>query len=286
MLLCAPTEYLSSVFSVKESVKILADAGYKAYDFSLCGKHNARAMADSEDYRRQAEELRKYADSLGISCTQSHAYFPSSVGDEVRDREIFEKIIRDMEIASVLGAEIICVHPKQHLKYKDNAEKLFQMNVEFYNSLIPYCEKFGIKVAMENMWQYEEGAGIVHSTCASPTEFVRYMDAVNSEWIVGLLDIGHTALVKESLGDFIRTLGNKRLRALHIHDNDTLHDSHNLPFTMKLDFNELTSALREIDYKGNFTYEADSFYKGFPNELLPKVACFMRQVGDYLVEQI
>ncbi len=286
MLLCAPTEYLSKVYSVKESIKILSEAGYKAYDFSLCGKNNGRNLSDSDDYYRQAVELREYADSLGIVCAQSHAFFPSSVGNEEKDKEIFNKIIRDMEIASILGAKIICVHPKQHLKYKDNAEELFNINVGFYNSLIPYCKKFGIKVAMENMWQYENGVNIVHSTCASPTEFVRYMDAVNSEWIVGLLDVGHAACVKENLSDFIHILGNARLKALHICDNDLIHDSHQLPYTMKINFDEITSALSEIDYKGDFTYEADSFLKNFPKELLPKATVFMRQVGEYLVEQI
>ena len=137
MLLCAPTGYLSKVFPVKEAVKILADAGYKAYDFSLCGKNNARDLADSEDWREKAEDLKKYADSLKVVCKQSHAYFPSSVGDEETDKEIYKKIIRDMEIASILGAEIIVVHPKQHLKYAEHAEELFQINVEFYKSLIP-----------------------------------------------------------------------------------------------------------------------------------------------------
>lgn len=287
MLLSTSTGYLSKIFSVEEAVKLLSDAGYKAYDFSLCGKHNGRILADSEDYREKAIALRKYADSLGIICNQSHAYFPSSVGDKAKDEEIYNKIIRDMEIASILGAKIIVVHPKQHLKYADNSEELFKINVEFYKSLIPYCRKFGIKVAMENMWQHNNSAGcICDSTCSRAWEFCKYMDAVDSEWIVGLLDVGHTALVDADLKDFINKLGNKRLQALHIHDNDLKNDSHTLPFTRNIDFNTLTSALAEIDYQGDFTYEADSFMVRFPKELLPSVVRFMREVGDYLVEDI
>ena len=287
MLLCAPTEYLSKVFSVKEAVKILADAGYKAYDFSLCGKLNPRELSDMEDYRERAAELRKYADSLGIVCRQSHAHFPSSVGVDETDKEIFNQIIRDMETASILGAEIIVVHPKQHLTYAEHIEELFEMNVEFYKSLIPYCEKFGIKVAMENMFQWNRSANCAYdSTCSRAWEFCKYMDAVDSEWIVGLLDVGHTALVDANLTEFIHALGNKRLKALHIHDNDRKSDFHTLPFTQKLDFDAITTDLAAIGYQGDFTYEADNFLTGFPKELLPDAVAFMCKVGNYLVKEI
>ena len=57
-----------------------------------------------------------------------------------------------------MGVKLIVVHPKQHLPYLEgnNAEILKQLNLEFYNSLIPDCEKYGIKIATENMWQMDE----------------------------------------------------------------------------------------------------------------------------------
>lgn len=286
MLLCTSTDYLSKVFSLEEALKILSDSGYKCYDFTLYGKNGARVLADSENWREKAQNLRKYADGIGIACTQAHAYFHSSTGDENTDAEIFKKIVHDMEIASILGAEIIAVHPKQHLKYAENSEKLFHLNVKFYKDLIPYCKKFGIKVAMENMFQWDTpNDRAIDSTCSQAEEFCKYIDAVDSEWIVALLDVGHTALVNADLSDFIRKLGT-RLKALHVHDNDKRHDCHTLPFTGNLDFGILTQALADANYNGNFTYEADCFLQKFPNELLLNATEFMRHVGDYLVKEI
>ena len=50
--------------------------------------------------------------------------------------------------------------------------------MKFYKSLIPYCEEYGIKVAVENMWQYP--GMISHSTCSRPEEFIRYIDELDS----------------------------------------------------------------------------------------------------------
>lgn len=286
MLLSSTTEVLSMTHSPEESVKTLADAGYKAFDLTLCGANSVRRLSDSEDWKEKAVSLRKYADGLGIICNQAHAFFPSSTGDPEKDAEIYQKIVRDMEIASIMGAKIIVVHPKQHLEYAENDEELFQMNMEFYRSLIPYCEKFGIKVGVENMFQWNNKVnGVADSTCSRVKEMCRYIDTLDSEWMVACLDIGHVNLIDTDMFEFMRTLGGERLGCLHVHDNDGKGDNHTLPFTRSIDYNKVMETLAEIGYKGDLTYEADNFLKGFPDDFRPTAAGFMRQVGDYLVDK-
>ena len=55
--------------------------------------------------------------------------------------------------------------------------------------------------------------------------------------------------------EMIKALGS-RLGALHIHDNDKLDDSHEIPGSMQIDFDAIIRALREIEYKGYFTLES------------------------------
>ena len=57
-----------------------------------------------------------------------------------------------------------------------------------------------------------------------------------------------------------------RLAALHIHDNDKWHDSHQIPFSMDIDFMPIIKALKEIDYKGYFTLEADCYLKAYNSD--------------------
>jgi sugar phosphate isomerase/epimerase len=65
--------------------------------------------------------------------------------------------------------------------------------------------------------------------------------------------------------NMIHTLGH-RLQALHIHDNDKWHDSHQIPFSMSIDFESVVKALKDINYSGYFTLEADRYLDSYAPE--------------------
>jgi len=48
-----------------------------------------------------------------------------------------------------------------------------------------------------------------------------------------------------------------------------------------LDWIAITDALREVGYKGEFTYEADGFIKRFLPETLPMALTFMAQIARH-----
>ena len=289
MIISTQTGKIAGAFSDTKAVKILAEAGFDAFDYSfgdwdLAELKNSDKQRLSGDYQGYAKELRNYAEKCGIICNQAHAPFPSSRGTE-EDSEIFEYLIRSMEFAAILGAKVIVIHPKQHLYHLDNVEELFNINVEFYKSIIPYCEKFGIKVAVENMWHENPNTyAVVDSVCSRAWEFVKLLDTVNSPWITGCLDIGHASLIGADIPNFIRALGKDRLSALHIHDTDLVHDLHTLPLTQKINYYEVMCTLKEIGYEGDFTYEADNFYRGFPTDFYPEAAAFMAKVARRMVK--
>jgi sugar phosphate isomerase/epimerase len=67
--------------------------------------------------------------------------------------------------------------------------------------------------------------------------------------------------VDTSAVEMIHALGH-RLQALHIHDNDKWQDSHQIPFSMKIDFEAVAKALKDIGYQGYLTLEADAYLRG------------------------
>lgn len=273
--------FLKNISSRKEVVDILAEAGYDCIDFSFfelpCG----------DNLENEFAELKKYAASLGVTFNQAHAPFPTSVGDEEKDREIFGNVVRAMELASILGVKHIIVHPKEHLNYKGNEELLKKINFDFYTSLIPYCEKYNIKVAIENMWQWDTNRSCISSsTCALPAEHAEYVDMLNSPWFVACLDIGHAALVGEDITVAIKTLGHDRLKALHVHDVDYKKDKHTLPGVEKLNYTEIAEALNEIDYDGELTLEADEFLCNFEKGFWCTAARFMADRARFIANMI
>lgn len=288
MLLSVSTSPMAERLSHKEAIRLIKEAGFDAYDMSLCEMNRIEnSIFNTDKYLEEAKAIRNYADSIGIACNQAHAPFHSSCGDPEKDENIFNMIVRSMEIAAILGAKIIVVHPKQHLTYAENAEELFKLNVEFYNRLIPYCKKFGVKVATENMWQNNPCSNaITDSTCSRSWEFNKYIDAINSEWITGCLDLGHVSLVTKKIPEFIHDMGKERIGALHVHDTNLREDNHTVPFNECVDYVNVAKALGEIDYQGDFTYEANSFFKNKPVELLPAALKYACEVGRYLISEI
>jgi len=286
MRLVTQTDILGKAYGDEQAIQILAKNGFDALDWSFFEMLKDDNVWNQPDWKDYAQKMKETAEAAGIGFSQAHAPFPTSRGEEPYDTEIMERIIRSMEAAAIMGVKNIVVHPRQHLPYPQNKQLLFEENVALYKSLIPYCEKFGIRVCTENMWQYDKKRSIIiSSVCAEPEEFCALVDAVDSPWIVACLDLGHAALVGHDPAYMIRMLGRDRLKALHVHDVDHLHDCHTLPFTQSLDWESIMEALAEIGFDGELTFEADNFIRKLPDELKIEGSAFMAKTGRYLISR-
>lgn len=277
-----------------DSIDIVKAAGFDAMDYSLMDMVDDDAPFNGDDYLEKAKALRALCDEKQIPITQTHAPFTFKAA-QWDDAECFESVImprmiRALEISGILGAEVCVVHPIHHMIYRGHEEEVFERNMAHYRRLIPYGEKYGVKIGVENMFQRDpERRYIVASACADPHEFVRYIDTLNSPWITACLDVGHVALPISgyTAADVIRILGHDRLGALHVHDNDYTRDQHMLPYMGKLNWAEIAKALGEIDYKGDFTYEVNGqFIFDVDEGFIPVGAKIMADVGKYLVSMV
>lgn len=280
------------VYSIEETIDILSDAGFEGIDFSFMdGKYYNGDISEAECKTHYAE-VKKYAENKGVCFNQAHAPCPSSTEDDAETQRRFNNIVRSIRNASYLGVKTIVVHPLQHIEYAVSgaAERTFELNMEFYNSLKPYCEEYNIRIALENLTDFRDtmaGHRFFHTACSTPDEFIKYLDTLSSECFVGCLDIGHALVVHQDPSDFIRRLGNKRLKTLHIHDSNGHRDSHTLPYLGGMgEWDKITTALREIGYSGDINFEAGNFLKPLPKELYPDGARMMTAVGRYLVNKI
>lgn len=287
MLLSIQTKVAYDFFGIEKAIDIFAEVGYDALDYSFFDGEPMRLL-QSDDNEEYFKRVRGYANEKGLVFNQSHSPHPTSYADEARTEKRFAETVRAIKYAAVLGAKAIVVHPYQHLKYAEDGvpEKLFEINMEFYRKLIPYCEEYGIKVALENMWQMLGMNKISHSTCSRPAEFIKYLDTLDNDCFTACLDIGHANLCCEDPADFIRALGGKRLGALHVHDVDGANDSHTLPYFGMGNWDKITKALADIDYKGDFTYESGGFDSGKPKELYSCYEKLAVETGRFLINKI
>ncbi|MBQ5795043.1 MAG: sugar phosphate isomerase/epimerase [Kiritimatiellae bacterium] len=288
MLLSTQTDNVFAKCGIDEGLKIFAAAGYDALDYSMFGMTNDDHFLNNCDVEAFAKELRGKAEALGLVFNQAHAPFPCwRNGDEAYNAKMPARVANAIRIAGILGAKSIVVHPIAYIKPGD-AQKTF--NFDFYRSIEPVALEYGTKIALENMWGYDNRRGyIMPNVCSFGRDLCEYYDELaNPAAYTVCLDLGHCGLVGEEPDEAIRVLGHDRLGALHIHDNDYKSDAHLLPYAGKMHWDKITAALREVGYKGDFTFEACNFFNPLPADrgICLAAARMMCEVGRSLVRQI
>ncbi len=250
----------------ERAVELVGKAGFDAWDFTMFSLaqfdwstnsviENGHPLRGS-NYLAHARKLKQIGLDNGIVCNQSHAPFPTHIP------EIKSYLKRAIECTAEAGGNICIIHP-----VNDNTP---EQNAEFYFELLPFAKECGVKIATENMWNWDsKEQHALPASCSSPKDFCDHIKAVNDPSFVACLDIGHAEMkgVDTSAVEMIHALGDS-LQALHIHDNDKWHDSHQIPFSMNVDFTAIVKALKDIDYKGYFTLEADTYLNDFAEEKL------------------
>lgn len=258
----------------ERAIELLARAGFDAYDFSMflmCRLDSNQSLAENShplagaDYLKFARQLRRTAEACGIECNQSHAPFP------VSNPHIRSHLKRAIECTAEAGGRICIIHPDNNKSAEENAELYFE--------LLPFAKEHKVKIATENMWNWnKEEDHASAAACSHHIDFLRHIEAVNDEYLVACLDVGHSEMagLDTSSVEMIKTLGS-HLQALHLHDNDLRRDLHQLPFSQKIDFAPIVAALKQIGYSGYFTLEADNFLGAFTAESLSEGVSLLYQ---------
>lgn len=248
----------------EKTIEYVAQAGFDAWDFSMfpmCAYDwNASRIGYSDhplagrDYLRYAKRLRQIGSDCGIVCNQSHAPFPSAADG------MFPYLQRAIECTAEAGGKICVIHP-------DN-DKTPEENAEMYKKLLPLAKDCGVKIATENMWNWDAQRDMPAVAACSTTEnYLAHLLAVDDPDFVACLDIGHAEMKGAGSGAaaMVHGLGGY-LRALHLHDNDRKYDNHQLPMTMAIDFTEIMQALKETGYRGYYTLEADRYLDRYADD--------------------
>ncbi len=269
----------AAIVGEERAIEGYAKAGFNAWDFSMFSMcrydwrtgdvlfPNSHPLA-SDNYLAFARKLRQVGEDNGIHCNQSHAPFP------VYCSEIRSYLKRAIECTAEAGGSICVIHPDNH----SSAE----VNAEMFRELLPFAKEHGVKIATENMFNWDKESDIsAFAACATAEDFVKHIDLVNDPYLVACLDIGHSEMkmkdiVGKSAVSMIEAMG-ARIQALHIHDNDGHRDSHQLPFTMSIDFYAVLRSLKAIGYKGYLTLEADRYLSAYDSD---NISVGMKNMAD------
>lgn len=262
MIISTEIGSISKLVGERKAVEYVAKAGFDAFDLSmfsmaevdwatLTAKPSAHPFC-GVNYLKEVREIKKIANDNGIYCNQSHAPFPLYI------KQVKDMMFRALELSAEAGAKVCVIHP-------DNFKNA-QENAQIFNELLPFAKSLGVKIATENMWDWR-GEYAKKSACSHHEDFKEHLDVVNDDYLGACLDIGHAEMqgLNTSAVQMIKTLGDK-LIALHIHDNNLRRDDHLLPRKGSINFTAILRALKEVNYKGDFTLEADKHLSAFNKE--------------------
>ena len=263
MAMKTSTELRSAADLVGErrAVELIAKAGFDGWDFSLyeiC-KYSKKlgGVLESDhplagpDYLKFARELRRIGEDNGIVCNQSHAPVPSYAAP------VRSMLKRAIECTAEAGGEVCVIHPGNDYTVPENTQ--------MYLELLPFARDHGVKIATENMWNWDkEKDQAAPAACSTPESYCAHLAAIDDPFFVACLDIGHAEMRGHGTNavEMISALGS-RIGALHLHDNDQWKDCHQIPFSMNIDFEAVTCALKKVGYRGWVTLEAYNYLKDF-----------------------
>lgn len=288
MILSTENSFLRPYVGERGSIEILAQAGFDAidYGFSPALEHGQLPWSTTQ-YAQYAKEVLHIAHDNGVYFNQAHGpfMFDSSIFPDYK-REVFPLCQRCFEICALLEIPHVIIHPVHHIPYMGNEDLLWTMNMAFYQQLLPEAKQFGVKIALENMYQYDPRRGVLTADVfAIPERYSAFFDAMNDESLTCCVDIGHCSIVGVDPNHMLRTM-NRRVGALHVNDNLFRTDDHIIPGHGLMDWNVITKTLADIHYSGDFTYEVINIYRNYDPEFFPVSAKYLHDVGRYLITKI
>ncbi len=291
VVLSGPIFVLRSRFGDIETICRMARAGFDAIDYTFNEMTNPECIWNTDEWEEYAKRLLDVAHLEGVYFNQAHAPFLFDWDGMWLTPEFESYILKVIEhsirCAAALKIPVIIVHPIHHIRYRGNEALLWEWNQTYYKRILACGERYGIKIALENMWQLDPNRECSDADVfSSSEEYCSFLDSLQSPWATACVDLGHVGLAGEDPTEMLRVLGGKRVTSLHVHDNGHKNDDHTLPYLGKLDWEAITRTLGEIDYQGGFTFEVGTSFYAFDDELIDDALRFQVAVGRHLIQKI
>jgi L-ribulose-5-phosphate 3-epimerase len=270
-----------------QALERCAAAGFRHLDFNFTDWTHPGSPFIGEGWREWLREIRRRADELGVSFNQCHGPIFKKFEADERTRWLTEMSHRSIEGAGIIGAPWVVFEPESYPGAWDVAHLagMKQRNLDWFGALLPTAERAGVGLALENVNEaYAEGRGMRRLYGAATAELVDLVDGFGSPHVGICWDTGHAHIQRLEQGAAIRALGS-RLKAVHIHDNDSRADQHLLPYAGTIKWPAVIEALRAIGYDGDFSFEVAQAIQPLPDPLRDAALRFAIQLGHHILAQ-
>lgn len=305
MEICIQSEKTHLDLGAKAGYRMIKEAGFTGIDWNIDRALDRKALKDlslgySCIFEKSLDEVLAFYDEEltairenGLVISQAHAPFPPFMATRP---ELLDYSIgiykRTIELCDAVGCKYLVIHGVCLAENDpvNTPETVKALNEKLYGGLIDTLKKTSVTVCLENLI-VASSVGVAEGVCADAHEAIEYIDTLNAKAgkeCFGLcLDTGHLHALRKSFPAYISLLG-KRIKALHIHDNNGHNDQHLMPYAGTINWEEFCQCLAAIGYEGDLSFEtfAQTTKKRIPLELLPDFLRTIAHTGEVFRKKI
>ena len=151
-----------------------------------------------------------------------------------------------------MGIPSTVIHASTEIN--ETREQFVLRNKKFYSELLREAEKREVNVLTENTCRANNPFYFI----TTADDFHLLDEALDKHPLFGICwDIGHAHIERINQYDQFISLKD-RLKAVHIHDNMSYSDTHDMPYLGTIAFDEIMNGIIDNGFKGPFTLEACS----------------------------
>ncbi|MDP4270642.1 MAG: sugar phosphate isomerase/epimerase [Bacteroidota bacterium] len=270
-----------------ESIRRCVSAGFRVFDMSLMDFRNEHYILRNSDWESQIFEVAECASELKAEFSQAHAPYWSAPFDvrsgTKEELELFDiSMTRAIKACAILGVKWVAFHAVTDVA--NNCEKglSFSLNLDYFGKYIDLAKKLGVGIAFENTVDIDNPL-IIRRYHASYEELCEFADSFHDGCVGVCWDFGHANRQHyKNQSAALKFIG-KRLKALHVNDNHTIQDTHNIPFLGTVEWEPVMKTLTEIGYGGDFSFEIKGHVNNVPEPLKDKAIKYAYDVGSYVL---
>ena len=298
MKLAVQTSRILDVYGIDEGFRMIAEAGFDGVDANLdhclpsplirSGELNTFFDQSDADILAFLMPYAEAAKKYGVAFSQAHAPFPCRVANDETNAYVWKALKKTAMMCDYLDCRYMVVHsgfmPEGEREYPDE----WDYNMRMYSDLMPALRKYNVTCCLENLFTRWRGK-IMEGVCSNADEAVRYVDTLNSmagEELFGFcFDVGHANLTSKDVYRYLITIG-KRLKILHVHDNNGVEDEHLFPYMGIVNWDRFCRGMKEIGFSGTMSFETFNGLKTFDSALAPELLRLLNATGRLFIQRI
>ncbi len=261
-----------------EKYKKIKSFGFDAVDFDMINTDGEFYTCSENELINLCAREKSLASESGILIWQAHGPWRWPPRDfSAEDRaERLDKMKKSIYISSLLGCKYWVVHPIMPFGIEEagteNAQKTWDMNLEFMSSLLETAKKYDVTICLENM-------PMLNFSMASPEKISEFVKTIGDDHFKICLDTGHVSVFERpKVGEAVRTLGSD-IKVFHIHDNKFRMDLHMAPGLGIIDWHDFIKSLEDIGFDGVFSLETLP-PEQYPNDLYEQYCSLLYRVAE------